>query len=263
MKRTGILKRTSVKRAASLMRAVDTAVDTALGSEEVAARVRRYVADHDAPADDAVAFGRLCLVVFAQGMQWAIVESKRAALETAFCGFDPAAVAAFDDARIRQMLAQPIIRNEAKLRVCVDNARRWRELAADDGTYLARLARYAVGDQPESGWPGLAQTLCVDFSRMGAIATRQTLKRWGFFTAFAHPGARRVLERLNVIDAAKEPEGVQLAIGAIAQQLGRDPYAVEAVLALFAALGPCRVRPQCDECALSDRCPSAAVAQAS
>jgi hypothetical protein len=56
---------------------------------------------------------------------------------------------------------------------------------------------------------------------------------------------------------------VQLAIGAIAHQLGRDPYAVEAVLALFAALGPCRVRPQCDECALADRCPSAVVAQAS
>lgn len=263
MKHTGKLKRTFIKRAASLMRAVDTAVDATLGSDEVAARVRRYVADHDAPADDAVAFGRLCLVVFAQGMQWAIVESKRAALESAFCGFDPAAVAAFDDANIGQMLAQPIIRNEAKLRACVDNARRWRELAAGDGTYLARLARNAAGDQPESGWPGLAETLCADFSRMGAIATRQTLKRWGFFTAFAHPGARRVLERLNVIETGREPEAVQLAIGAIAHQLGRDPYAVEAVLALFAALGPCRVRPQCDECALSDRCPSAVVAQAS
>ncbi len=262
MKQNGKIGRASVKRASALMRAIDAAVDGSLGSDETAARVRRYVAEHDAPADDATAFGRLCLVIFAQGLHWSAVEAKRAALKAAFYGFEPAVLAGFDDAKIAQVLSQPIIRNEAKVRVCIDNARQWRALANGSGSFLARLAALASNDDAAEGWPALAASLSGDFARVGETAARQTLKRWGFFTAFAHPGARRVLERLNVVAADAAPAAAQLAIGAIAAQLGRDPYAVEAVLALFAGLGPCRVKPQCAECALSDRCPSTLVAAA-
>jgi 3-methyladenine DNA glycosylase Tag len=260
MKRNGKTRRASAKRAIALMRGIDAAVDGALGSDETAARVRRYVAEHDAPADDAAAFGRLCLVIFAQGLHWPAVEAKRAALTTAFYGFEPAVVAGFDDAKIAQVLTQPIIRNEAKVRVCVDNARQWRALANGSGSFLARLAALASDDDATEGWPALAASLSRDFARIGETAARQTLTRWGFFTAFSHPGARRGLERLGGVDAGAAPAAAQIAIGAIAAQLGRDAYAVEALLALFAGLGPCRVQPQCGECPLSDRCPAALVA---
>jgi 3-methyladenine DNA glycosylase Tag len=236
------------------MRTIDVAVDELLGTDEVSARVRRYVADHDAPADEKIAFGRLCLVIFAQGLQWSAVEAKRAALADAFRGFEPAAVMAL---AVRDLLTQPIIRNEAKVRTCVENARRWSELGNGAASYLGRVAASAANDDATAGWPALAAQLATDFERIGETAARQTLKRWGFFTAFAHPGAQRVLTRLGVIEHDAAPAATQLAVGAIASELGRDPYAVEAVLALFAGLGPCRVKPRCAECGLSDRCPSA------
>jgi 3-methyladenine DNA glycosylase Tag len=248
--------RAIARKAVPLARAIEVVVDASLGADDCTARLHRYVADHDAPADDAVAFGRLCEVVFTQGIGIAVVIAKRQPLYAAFDGFDPLAVAAYDDADVRRLLGQPIIRNEAKIRTCIENARRWRSAAASDGSYLARIARVAADDDASSGWPGLCAALVEDFARINEPSARQTLKRWGFFTASPHPGSRRVVERLGLIGADATPAHAQLAIGAIADALGRDPYSVEGTLSLFAALGPCRPMPACSQCALADRCPT-------
>lgn len=237
-------------------RAIDLVVDTQLGADECAARLRRYVADHDAPAEEAIAFGRLCEVIFAQGLGFAIVARKHDALASAFERFDPATLAAYGASDVRRLLAEPIIRNEAKIRACIDNAKRWRELAAAQGGYLPRVAAIAANDDPAAGWPALTAALAADFERINAAAAGQTLKRWGFFTAFGHPGSRRVMERLGLVDPQTTPAQAQLVVGSLANALARDPYAVEGVLALFAALGPCSPQPQCARCALSERCPT-------
>jgi 3-methyladenine DNA glycosylase Tag len=239
-------------------RSIGTVVDGLLGADDCTARLHRYVADHDAPADDPVAFGRLCEVIFTQGIGIAVVMSKRASLHAAFQGFDPAVVAAYDDDDVRRLLAQPIIRNEAKIRACVENAKRWQDVAASTGSYLARVAGIAAEDDASAGWPALCAALVADFARINEPTARQTLKRWGFFTASPHPGSRRVIERLGLIDADATPAAAQLAIGAIARALGHDPYAIEGTLSLFAAFGPCKPMPACAQCALADRCPTGA-----
>jgi 3-methyladenine DNA glycosylase Tag len=243
------------------LRLLETAVDEMLGTDEAAARVRRYVAEHEAPADDRAAFERLCIVVFAQGLGYETVLSKAGALRSAFDHFNPSAVAAFDEARIAATIASPIIRNEMKIRACIENARRWMHRVAEGESYLGRIASIASTDDPAAGWPQLSSIVREDFERLGDSTARQTLKRWGFFTAFAHPGARRVIARLGFIDADADAAAIQRLIGTGAQRLGRDPYAVEASLALFAGLGPCRKEPACDRCRLADRCPSAVLAR--
>ena len=243
---------------ASLVRAVDLVVDALLGADECAARLRRYVADHDAPADDACAFARLCEVIFAQGLGHAIVIRKREALAAAFEGFAPATVASYGEADVRRLLGSPIIRNESKIRACIENALRWCDIAKSEGSYLARIACIAAADAPAEGWPSLTAAVAADFERINETAARQTLKRWGFFTAFGNPGSRRVIERLGLIDATATPATGQLLVGSVAEALLRDPYAVEGLLALFAALGPCNPEPQCGACALSTRCPTGA-----
>ena len=248
--------RTIARRGVPLVRALEAIVDAMLGADDCSARLHRYVADHDAPADESVAFGRLCEVVFTQGIGIAVVMGKRPAMQTAFHGFDPATVCAFGDDDVRRLLAAPIIRNEAKIRACIENAKRWQNFAAAEGGYLARVARAAADDDASAGWPALCATLAEDFVRINESTARQTLKRWGFFTASPHPGSRRVVERLELIDSGAAPAVAQLAIGAIAQALGRDPYAIEGTLSLFAALGPCKPMPACGQCALADRCPT-------
>ncbi|MBV8171142.1 MAG: hypothetical protein JO219_04330, partial [Candidatus Eremiobacteraeota bacterium] len=165
------------------------------------------------------------------------------------------AVAAFSESDVRRALGEPIIRNIAKIRACVANAKRW--CTAPQGSYLAFLASQAPDDDPMSGWPALTALVQGDFQRLNDIGARQTLKRWGFFTALGHPGSRRVIERLGLIAADTPAAEGQAFIGAIADVMSRDPYEVEGVIALFAALGPCRPQPLCAQCALADRCPSA------
>ena len=247
------------RKLSTLVRHIERAVDSSLGADEAGARVRRYVAEHDAPPDDRVAFARLCTVVFAQGIGYEAVASRAGGFEDAFSGFRPDAVAAYDDRRVEALLSAPIVRNAAKIKACVENARRWVTLAREHGTYLGRIANVAASDDPSTGWSALNEVLRTDFVHLGESTAGQILKRMGFFTAFAHPGARRVIERLGFSSADSPAPAVQKLIGAAAARLGRDPYAVEAALALFAGVGPCKKKPACDACELADRCPSADV----
>ncbi|HYK54553.1 MAG TPA: DNA-3-methyladenine glycosylase I [Candidatus Eremiobacteraceae bacterium] len=247
------------RKLSTLVRHLERSVDSALGSDEAAKRVRRYVSEHDAPPDDRVAFGRLCTVVFAQGIGYEAVAARADGFAEAFRGYDPDAVAAYDEKRVESLFSAPIVRNAAKINACVENARRWVALAKTHGTYLGRIANAAAADEPATGWTALNAVLRDDFVHLGESTAGQVLKHLGFFTAFAHPGARRVIERLGFVASGAPAPALQKLLGAVAQRLGRDPYALEATLALFAGIGPCKKKPACDACELADRCPSANV----
>lgn len=241
---------------AAILRVAERCNESRCGGDAMAARARRYVAEHDAPQDDRSAFARLCFVIFAAGLGFGPVESCRDALETAFSGFEPSRVAEIDDAQAAAILAMPIIRNRAKIDACVENGRRWHALCADGQSYLARVAAAAAGDHPSDGWPRLTAMLRADFSRLGDMTARLTLKRWGFFMALSHPAVRRLLTRLHCVEAGAPDMHVQRLVASLAQKAGRDPYAVEAALADFASDGPCRKEPRCAQCPLCDRCPT-------
>jgi hypothetical protein len=219
-------------------------------------RIRRWVASHEAPRDDRAAFAKLSEAIFAQGLGFEVVEKHRIALEAAFSGFAPDAVAQIDEKQVGMLLHEPIIRNRAKIEACITNARRWQEFVSAGTTYLGRVAEIGASDDAATGWPKLVAALQEDFCRLGEPTARIALKRWGFFTALAHPGVRRALVRLGLVDANAEGPAVQLFIGAVAEAAGRDAYAVEAALAIFAGAGACRATPRCNECPLNEVCPS-------
>jgi DNA-3-methyladenine glycosylase I len=88
-----------------------------------------YVAYHDEEwgtplhGDDAL-FERLCLEAFQSGLSWITILRKRPAFRAAFAGFSIDAVAAFteeDEARL--MADAGIVRNRAKVRAAISNAR--------------------------------------------------------------------------------------------------------------------------------------------
>ena len=88
-----------------------------------------YVAYHDdewgRPLHGVTAmFERLSLESFQSGLSWLIILRKRPAFRAAFAGFDPAAVARFDDADVARLLADAgIVRNRLKIAATVANAR--------------------------------------------------------------------------------------------------------------------------------------------
>lgn len=73
---------------------------------------------------EAALFERLALEGFQSGLSWLVILRKRPAFRAAFAGFDPAAVAGFDDVDVARLLADPgIVRNRAKVEATVANAR--------------------------------------------------------------------------------------------------------------------------------------------
>lgn len=79
--------------------------------------------------DERTLFEFLILEGAQAGLSWRTILRKVPGYRAAFAGFDPAAVAAFDDDDVERCLGDPgIVRNRAKVRAAVDNARAWLEL---------------------------------------------------------------------------------------------------------------------------------------
>ena len=88
-----------------------------------------YVAYHDSEwgrpirTDDAL-YERLTLEAFQSGLSWLTILRKREAFRAAFAKFKIRKVAAFDEADVVRLLADPgIVRNRAKVEAAIANAR--------------------------------------------------------------------------------------------------------------------------------------------
>jgi DNA-3-methyladenine glycosylase I len=74
--------------------------------------------------DESAMFEALTLGVFEAGLSWSVVFGKRDGFVRAFHGFDVATVAAMTDRDVARLASDPtIIRNQAKIKATVDNAR--------------------------------------------------------------------------------------------------------------------------------------------
>lgn len=87
---------------------------------------------------DAALFERISLEAFQSGLSWITILRKREAFRAAFSGFDPHAVAAFDDDDVARLLGDAgIVRNRAKILATIANARAL--LALPAGTTLGQI----------------------------------------------------------------------------------------------------------------------------
>ena len=90
--------------------------------------------------DDRRMFEKICLEAFQSGLSWLTILRKRENFRRAFEGFDPDAVARFDEARITRLMSDPgIVRNRSKILATVNNARRCLELVDQVGSLAAHL----------------------------------------------------------------------------------------------------------------------------
>jgi DNA-3-methyladenine glycosylase I len=91
--------------------------------------------------DDTELFERLVLESFQAGLSWSTILRKRDGFRAAFRGFDPAVVAAFNEAdRARLMADAAIVRNRAKIDATIDNAAALLATATEHGSFDRYLA---------------------------------------------------------------------------------------------------------------------------
>ncbi|MCA0144386.1 DNA-3-methyladenine glycosylase I [Blastococcus sp. LR1] len=138
-----------------------------------------YVRYHDEEwgtpfrGDDAL-FERLTLEAFQSGLSWITILRKRPAFRTAFAGFEIDAVAEFTaDDEERLMADAAIVRNRAKIRAAVGNARAAQRLPEGLSELLWSFAPTGPRTRPAS----LAD---VPATSPESVAMAKELKRRGF-----------------------------------------------------------------------------------
>ena len=128
--------------------------------------------------DDRELWERLMLEGFQAGLAWITILRKRETFFTAFDGWDPDVVAAYDDADIARLLADPgIIRNRLKVNGSVKNARAYQAIR-DGGESFSRLLWGFVGGEPVINHPTTLGD--VPAFTPEATAMSKELKKRGF-----------------------------------------------------------------------------------
>ena len=103
--------------------------------------------------DDRTLFEFLTLEGAQAGLSWETILRKRAGYRTAFADFDPAAVARFTAARVERLLQNPdIVRNRLKVEGTVRNARAFRKVQGEFGSFDAYVWRFVGGKPRVNTW---------------------------------------------------------------------------------------------------------------
>ncbi len=96
--------------------------------------------------DDAKLFEMLILESFQAGLSWECILNKREAFRTAFDGFDLEKVCAYEGAKEEALRTAPgIVHNRLKIHAAVTNARIFREIQKEYGSFDAYLMHW-TGD---------------------------------------------------------------------------------------------------------------------
>jgi DNA-3-methyladenine glycosylase I len=125
--------------------------------------------------DERGLFERICLEAFQSGLSWRIVLGKRAGMRAAFAGFDPAAVAAFDEEDVMRLLGDAsVIRNRSKIEATIANARA--TIALRKGAGLVHLM-WSQAPDLSSAPDGFDE---LPSATLASARLARSLKSWGF-----------------------------------------------------------------------------------
>jgi DNA-3-methyladenine glycosylase I len=130
-------------------------------------------------AEDQRLFEKLALEGFQSGLSWRTILAKRENFRTAFHGFDIDRVARFGARDVKRLLADAgIVRHRGKIEAVINNARRARELAKNEGSLAAFIWRY----EPDAKKLTKAQAVSTSAE---SLALSKDLKKLGW--AFVGP----------------------------------------------------------------------------
>ena len=142
-----------------------------------------YVAYHDEEwglpvYDDQALFAKLLLDGAQAGLSWITILRKRENYYAAFDQFDPKKIAAYDDVKIAQLLANPgIVRNRQKVNAFVRNAQAYLKLKAELGSFSDYLWNFVGGAPILHAWETGEQ---LPATSPESVAMSKDLKQRGF-----------------------------------------------------------------------------------
>ncbi|MHB9144583.1 MAG: DNA-3-methyladenine glycosylase I [Symbiobacteriia bacterium] len=128
--------------------------------------------------DDRRLFEFLTLEAAQAGLSWRTILQRRDGYRRAFAGFDPDAVAWFDEARVEELLADPgIIRNRLKIEASIANAQAFLQVQGEFGSFDAYIWQFVGGQPQQNAWATPAE---VPAQTPESLAMSQDLQKRGF-----------------------------------------------------------------------------------
>ncbi len=108
--------------------------------------------------DDVRHFEFLVLEAAQAGLSWVTILKKRDAYRKAYRGFDPARVGRFGPRDVERLLSDPgIVRNRLKITSSVNNAKRFREIQKEFGSFDEYLWKWTQGKPLVNHWTSQSQ----------------------------------------------------------------------------------------------------------
>ncbi len=172
--------------------------------------------------------------VFQAGFVWKIIEAKWPGFEEAFDQFDPHKVAFYSDDDLGRLVSDTrIVRNGAKIKATVENARLITALAREHGSAGAFFA----GSKPDD-FIGLLETLKKGGSRLSGASAQYFLRFSGVDAWIMSPSVVAALVNAGVVDKAPTSKKALVAVqGAFSEwrsESGLSITEISRVLALSA-----------------------------
>ena len=127
--------------------------------------------------DDRRLFESLVLDGAQAGLSWATILNKRENYRRAFDGFDPDVVAAYDDSKLAELLADSgIVRNRQKIASAIGNAKAIAPVREEFGSFSAYIWHFVDGRPVKNSWGSVdelparteeSETMSEDLRRRG------------------------------------------------------------------------------------------------
>jgi 3-methyladenine DNA glycosylase Tag len=170
--------------------------------------------------------------VFSSGFAWKVIEAKWPGFEEAFDGFNPKRVASYSDEKFDELLKdRRIVRNGAKIRSTIANARFVLDIAEEHGSFGAFLRNWPTTDQA-----GLMEVFKKRASRLGGNTAPYFLRFNGWDAYILSRDVTTALIREGVVDktptSKRDMAAVQAAFNAWTKQSGRPQREVSRILAM-------------------------------
>jgi len=195
------------------------------------------------------------------GMKATLVTSKLPFIRKAFSDFDIRKVSEFDDKNIQNLMDNlNIIRNEGKLRACVENAKKMKELSEQSDSFGEFL------NQHKDNLMELRNRLTSNFRYLGNIVVLDYLKDIGIDIIKPDVHVIRVFFRLGFIDSEKQTGSNVSKIIEVTEQIKQETSeklaVIDAIFWMYGGGGDRHVKkaicnksePLCSECPLINYC---------
>lgn len=144
----------------------------------------RYIRYHDEEwgvtvYDDHKLFEMLILEGFQAGLSWECVLNKQPDFEAAFDGFDLEKICNYEEAKLLELQNNPgIVRNKLKIRAAVKNARAFKEIQKEFGSfsdYLWKWTENQIIYENDKTTSELSDAISVDLKKRGMTFVGSTI----------------------------------------------------------------------------------------